>query len=500
MAQGSIVVVDIGTTSIRATLYDLSGASLHLARRDNPPLHYPDGRVEQDASSWETRVESLLTECALRASELGLSIEAVSLTSQRSSVIPLDSSGKPLRPAIMWQDLRTQAICSALESENPKIYSICGMKVTPVMSAPKMLWIKDNEPEVYSRTWKMAGIHDYVLYLLTGEIHTDPSLASRTNLLNLERMEWDDGLVSLFGIDKSILCEMVGAGSLAGRTCPSMARRTGIAAGTPVMSAGGDQQCAALGMGLYSPDRVVANTGTGSYLLAHSPKPVLDPEMRVFCNASAVPGSYVVEAGMPASGVIWRWFAENFYPQGKPAFGQVDFSQANAEAEAAPPGSSGVLFLPHFKGSGAPHFNPKARGCFHGLSLDTGRGDLGRSILEGIAAEMADNLGLLESLTRPALAVHASGGLTGLGLFNRIQASMFGKTLKVDSSGEATSQGAWISACAALGIYPSQADAAEAMLSLQPIKTYAPNQEESGFYARLRAARNRLYESLYGSC
>jgi sugar (pentulose or hexulose) kinase len=341
-------------------------------------------------------------------------------------------------------------------------------------------------------------VHDYVLLLLTGRLVTDASLASRSNLLNLESRTWDEDLIGLFGIDAAKLCDMVEPGSIIGGLLPAMAETTGLPSGLPVVSAGGDQQCAALGLGLTAPDRIVANTGTGSYLLAYSGKPVFDPEMRVFCNASALPDAYVVEAGLPASGVIYRWFRANFYGNAQePPSDANAFDSQNTEAASSPPGARGLIFLPHFKGSGAPHFNPGARGTFHNLDLNTTRGDMGRAILEGIAAEMADNLELLEGLTRGVDWVNSSGGLSKFGLFNQIQANMYGRKVRKSEQGEATALGAWISAAKAIGLYGSIGEAASAAESGSPIEGYLPDAPAVEYYGKLRAARRALYDSLY---
>ncbi len=328
----------------------------------------------------------------------------------------------------------------------------------------------------------MVGVHDFVLHILTGNFVTDPSLASRTNLLNLAKMDWDEELLALFGIPRSMLCEMLPPGSVAETLLPSVALATGLPEG------------------LTASDRIVANTGTGSYLLAHSPRPVFDPGMRVFCNASAIKGSYVVEAGMPASGVVYRWFGEKFYgSEAGQAGACADYSLVNTEVEASPRGAKGILFLPHFKGSGAPHFNPGAKGTFHNLDLNSGRGDLGRAILEGIVAEMADNLELLEQLTRKVDWVNSSGGLTRFALFNRIQADMFGRRVKRAEHGEATALGAWIQGAAAVGLYDSVYTAAKAAETGLPTEEYLPDPGAGEFYSKLRAARTGLYDSLYPS-
>jgi sugar (pentulose or hexulose) kinase len=498
MKRSGIITIDIGTTSMRAILYDREGRQLAMSRRDNQPEYFQDGRVEQDAGTWESILAQVLSDSAKAAEAHDIQPEGISLTAARSSVIPVDPEGKALHPAIMWQDLRTEAMCRELSVHDPEVYGICGMRVTPVMSAVKMKWFREKRPDIHARTWKMVGIHDFVLALLTGRYVTDPSLASRTNLLNLETLDWDGRLMELFGVPRGMLCDMIPTGSLAGGLLPGLAARTGLPAGLPVVNAGGDQQCAALGLGLISEDRIVANTGTGSYLIAFSRKPVFDPGMRVFCNAGAVQGSYVVEAGIPASGVVYRWFGEQLYDDAvAKACACGDFSALNEEAAASPPGAKGLIFLPHFKGSGAPWFNPNAKGTLHNLDLDSTRGDMARAMLEGIAAELADNLEILESLAGKVARVNASGGLTRFDLFNHIQADMYGRTLRKAEHGEATALGAWISAAVRLGIHAGHAEAlaaAEGGAEMEEIPTDSAIHE---LYTGLRERRRELYRSIY---
>ena len=535
MSGAGIITIDIGTTSMRAILFDTSGINKSTSQMPNQPLYYPDGRVEQDADSWAGILTRVLADCAQAALSFGIGVEALSLTSQRSSVIPLAKDGRPLHPAIMWQDTRTQALSVSMREASPEVFRRSGLQISPVFSAIKMRWFRERMPELYSRTWKMAGIQDYVLGLLTGNFVTDRCLASRTNLFNLHSLEWDPALIELFGIDARMLCDLVDQGSVCGHLLPSLASATGLPAGLPVVSAGGDQQCAALGLGLLSADRIVANTGTGSYIIGHSDRPVFDRERRIFCNVSAMPGAYILEAGTLTSGTVYKWFADNFYGFPDEAQGgegaessvrgasgrearvggrdsaggsQVvasPFAAVNSDAESAPPGANGLILVPHFKGSGAPHWNPDSRGLFYNLTLSSTRKDMARAVLEGIVAEMAENIDLLESLAGAIGMVRVSGGLTRLGLFNQIQADMYGRLVIRPAETEATALGAWISAAVCSGLYSSYAEAytaaeasaeAAAAPAGQKETEYEPSPENAPVYARLRKQKSRLYAAL----
>jgi sugar (pentulose or hexulose) kinase len=493
VAQG-VVTVDVGTSSMRAILYDAEGRALHVDRRANVPAYLSDGRVEQDARTWQTHLPSILRGCGAAAGRAGLEPVCIAVTAQRSSVIPVDAAGAPLHPALMWQDTRSAELARALQDAEPLVYRKTGLRISPVFSAIKMAWLRGFRPEVWSATRKLVGVQDWVLYLLTGRWVTDHSLASRTNLLDLDALDWDPDLLRLFGVPREKLCDLVAPGSLVGGLSPEMAAETGLAPGLPVVSAGGDQQCAALGLGLFSAGHAVSNTGTGSYQIRHADAPVHDDRMRVSCNVSAVPGAFVVEAAMLTTGAVHPWFRELLAPGGA----DVALAPGALDEEAArvPPGADGLVLLPHFKGCGSPHWDPEARGAFVNLSLATTRGAMARAILEAIAAELGEGLAVVEELCGPVQDVHASGGLTRSALFNQVQSDVLERTVLRFRGNEATSQGAWIAASVATGLAASHAEAFDRLSAHEPPDRYTPDPATRDAYRRLRLRSRAIYDAL----
>jgi len=330
-----VISVDIGSTSMRAVLYDAAGRSLHVAQRASAPVYGAGGRVEQDAHAWRDGLIALLEACAAEARTRSIEPACVAVTAQRSSVLPVDAAGAPLHPALMWQDTRGAALVQELAGSNAAVYGRTGLRISTVFSAIKMAWLRRHVPAVWRATHKLLGVQDWVLWLLTGRFVTDHSLASRTNLLDLDRREWAPDMLALFEVPRSMLCDLVPPGSIVGGLTPAVARRTGLDAGLPVVSAGGDQQCAALGLGLLSASHAVANAGTGGYLIGHAERPLHDPQMRVSCNVSAVPGAYIVEAALLAAGSVHEWFRK-LVPG-------ADARALEDEAAAVSPGCDGVL-------------------------------------------------------------------------------------------------------------------------------------------------------------
>lgn len=490
----AIITVDIGTSSSRATLYDASGQVIHMDQRENLPLFLDEGRVEQNPLTWQSVLLMTLKSCAEAAQVKGFEPLCIAVTASRSSVLAVDKAGIPLHPAIMWQDRRSAEMAQAMNEYNPLVYRKTGLKISPVFSAIKMSWLRRHRPDIWNKTHKLLGIQDWALHVLTGRFVTDHSFGSRTNLLNLEQRCWDTELLALFGVPSHMLCDLVAPGSVVGGLTPAMAGATALRAGLPVVSAAGDQQCAALGLGLFSGERAVSNTGTGSYLIGHSSRPALDSEMRLACNVSAVPGAYIVEAAVLTSGAIYRWFKESICQNAKAR--DDTFDRLNEAAALAPAGSNGLLLLPHFKGSGSPYWDPDARGIFFNLSLSTSRGEMARAILEGIAIEMKASLELVEILCGKVRSVSVAGGMSKSDLFNQIQSDIFERPVVRFNNNEATSLGAWIAGAVATGLetsYPAAFDHAQAGAASVG---YEPNPANTPVYAQRRRQSRALYHAL----
>ncbi|GHU28493.1 xylulokinase [Betaproteobacteria bacterium] len=489
-----IITVDIGTTSVRGALYDADSRLIHMEAQANVPAYFNDGRVEQDALAWKTVLPKVLKSCADAAGNAHIEPACISVTAQRSSVIPIDHDGNPLHPAIMWQDQRTAGLAQAMSGCNPLVYRRSGLKISPVFSAIKMAWFKRSRPDIWNRTYKMIGIQDWALYLLTGRLVTDHSFASRTNLLKLESREWDTELLRLFGVPSGMLCELVAPGSIVGGLSPGSADEAGLPSGLPVVTAGGDQQCAALGLGLFSGERAVTNTGTGSYLIGHSDKPALDERMRTACNVSAVPDAYIVEAAVLTSGSIYRWFSELGFSDG--SADASAFERLNAEAATVSPGTGDLILLPHFRGCGTPNWDPEAKGVFYNLTPGTSRGEMARAILEGIAVEMKGSLELIEAQCGRVASVSVSGGLTRSDLFNQIQSDVFARPVVRFGNGEATSFGAWIAGAVACGIDASHTLAFARAVDSGSSVSYQPDPANQPIYERVSRRARALYRAL----
>ncbi len=492
----AILVIDAGTTSMRSILFSPEGLVLNAMQKHNPPKYYQDGRVEHDPVSWTNSCLELLRESAAYAQEYHIRMSAISLTSFRSAVIPVDREGNPMSKAIMWQDTRTDDYCNTFADSKHEIFSRTGSIVSSVFSSLKMVWIKEHAPEIYHRAYKLAGIQDLLLHALTGRLVTDHSLAGRTSLMNITSRSWDKELLRIYGIDEEKLCDLVEPSTVAGALTNDAARRTGLEAGIPVITAGGDQQCAALGSGLLSEHAVAANTGTGSYVIGFTYQPVLDHQQRIFCTPSAVPDAYHLEASMLTTGTVYRWFCD-MLNTGKSGNEAISFRELDREAESSPPGAHGLLVIPHFLGSGSPYWNSQASGTMHNMNLSTTRGDIARAILEGIVADICSNIDVLESISQPVHSLRTSGGMAKSHVFNQIQADMLGRSVIQPKNQETTALGAWISAALRTGLFSTMKKAYNTAVKDSPPAIFSPRPDEADTYRELSERRRTLYRSLY---
>lgn len=491
--MNTILVIDVGTSSMRGILYDTSGKIRKKVQHHYRPKYVDNIKVEQNPLDWKKSLMEIISEMVSWTKRKVINIEAISLTAQRTSIIPVDQQGRPLRDAIMWQDKRTIAVCEQLEAHTEFVYQRTGSKINPVFTAPKIKWLKENEPEVYEESHKIIVIPDYLIFIMTGKFVTDYTYGSRTSLMNIETMEWDEELIHLFQIDREKLCQLIPQGSIAGYTSDKFNRKIGLQTSIPVISAGGDQQCAALGAGTIEDRSVQVTSGTGSFIIASSDRLQLDPEMRILCNVSAVPHKYILEASVLTTSTIVSWFASNFF---------ADANERSAievlldQAEKSPVGSKNLITFPHFQGRGSPDWNAMAKGMFFNVSLETNKGDFARSILESIAFEVYENIEIIHGLLGEIVSIGIAGGLTRSVLFNQIQADIYGQKVSLPENQETTSLGAWISASVSLGNYSSHEEALSQAEKGAEQTMFHPLKENREIYEPLKTFRKELYRRM----
>lgn len=482
----NILVIDIGTSSMRGLLFHDSFQLLMSTQICYSPRYMNDTIVEQPVSDWQN---ALLSICRT-ISEEAHSIDAISLTSQRSSVIPLSSDLKPLSDAIMWQDKRTIPICEALSPYADTVVRKSGSRINPVYTASKITWIRQMMPELYNKTQKFVVVPDYMFLLMTGQLTTDYTYGSRTLLMNIKTNTWDAELLDLWGVEKEKLPELSPPGRVVGKVRQDFARQTGIKAGTPVISAGGDQQCAALGQGVLRQGDIQIAAGTGAYVIGGYDS-YIENQDDIILGSSAIPGKYVLESSILTCCSAFNWYHTNFYPDN-----DKDYALINSEISRSRAHSASPLVLPYFQGRATPLWNSGANASIHNITLSTTRGDIARSLLEGIGYEIKENLTVMERyLETRAVDAVLCGGLTKCGPFPSILAGIIGLPVRIYSNPESTSLGAFMSAMVCLGQCSSYEDAFSLAREKDSIDIREP--EHTDVYENGNHEFRRTYLKLY---
>jgi D-xylulose kinase len=496
-----VAAIDAGTSGVRSMLFKTDGTVVSMAYEEFSSYYPSPSWVEQDASAWWTVAGKTMERSLKEAHASANDVISVSATNQRETIVPIDKAGNPLRRAIIWQDRRTVPQCDWIKAQvSPdEVYSITGLTIDPYFSAPKILWIKEKEPVTFKAASKFLLVHDFIMYKLTGRTITDFSNASRTMLFDLKQANWSDRLLGKFGIPKEKLPDPVAPGTRVGEVTSEAAKSIHLKQGTPVVAGGGDQQCAALGVGVVRPGSIKTTTGTGTFMLAYSTTPRLDPKRRVLCSRHVVPNAFVIEASMFTTGSALRWFRDNLGIEECEAASKrgVDpYDVITEKASKIPPGSEGVVHIPHLAGAGAPYWNPNARGVFAGLALGHTREHLMRAILEGVCYDIRTNLEVMRELGLAASEVRVTGGAARSEVWMQIQADVLGVPVVRTSMEEATALGAAILACKGVGVFSSVAEAAERMV--RPLPPLQPSQSNRAVYDRGFERYKKLYAAISG--
>jgi D-xylulose kinase len=483
------LAIDAGTTGVRSMFFDKSGRVLGRDYSEYASVFPNPSWVEQDAESWWSTGSATIRNAMKNGDVDASDVSTISVTNQRETVVPVDAKGVPIRPAIVWQDRRTVPQCDWIREQMPpdQVYSITGLTVDPYFTAPKIIWIRDKEPAVFEKTEKFLLVHDYLINRLTGEFVTDYSNASRTLLFDLRKADWSERMLSSLKIPEDKLPRPVESGTPVGELDESGAADTGLKAGTTVVAGGGDQQCAALGVGVVREGMIKCTTGTGTFMLAHSKTVRHDPGRRVLCSRSVVPNAFVIEASMFTTGSALRWFRDNLGTEEVSIAEEKGVDAYDIITKAAsevPAGSEGVVHIPHFVGAGAPNWNPHARGIFAGLALGHTRSHLIRTIMEGVCYEIRTNMEVMRELGLPTREVRVTGGAARSETWMQIQADILRTPVVRVEMEEATALGAAILAFRGTGVFDSVAEAAEEMVKTrEPLQPSAETLEvyKSGY-------------------
>lgn len=496
----SILILDIGTTSMRGILYDLHGHRLAMHRCANHPQFLEDGEVDESPRDWSDNTEQIIRAITSAGGVENTDIQAVAITSQRSSIIPVNRKGEPLMDTIMWQDVRNCDICGKLSKFNDLSFKHTGAKVNAVFSGSKMTWVRRNCPEIYANTYKFVNIPEYVYHLMTGSFRSDYTYASRSGLFNIHTREWDPELLRLYEVEPEKLCELSEPGTVirgrnpglsSGCVSEEYAKKTGLPAGIPVIHAGGDQQCAAVGQGVTHSGNISIIAGTGGFIMGALDRIPENLHDNVICNCSAIAGKYVIESNILACSSAFDWFAKQIYGMDK-----IDYVTTENEL-ASETDVTNCLVVPYFRGKGAPGWDPDARAVFADITLATRRSEMFKSMMESVFMELGNHLNdFSDYMTIDEIFI--SGGMTTSRTLNQLQADVYGRSVIAREDKESTAYGAYLVALTGLGYYSDVDEAFSSLRGEDKETVYEPDIEKHEKYVQKQSRMNELYRKVSG--
>ena len=492
--------IDIGTSGTKTLLINASKDGEVVASCTKTyPLSTPKPLwAEQAPEDWWQATVASIREVIQESGIDPKQIKGIGLSGQMHGSVFLDKDNSVLRPAILWCDQRTQAECDWIMDTvgRERTIELISNPVLTGFTAGKIIWLSNNEPELYKQVKKVLLPKDYIRLRLTGEFATEVSDASGTALFNVTKRDWAYEMLDAIGIPADWMPKAYESPEVSGRVNAEAAKLTGLAEGTPVVGGGGDQAAGAVGNGVVEEGIISSTVGTSGVVFAFADKPVVDPKLRVHTFCHAVPGKWHVMGVMLSAGGSLRWYRDTFADTETAvakALGKDPYDLMCKEASKVPAGSEGLIFLPYLTGERTPYPNPHARGVFFGITLRSDRAHFVRAVLEGVAYGLRDSFGILDEMGVPIAQVRASGGGARSDVWRQIQADMTGQdhvTINID---EGPALGVALLAGVGTGIYPSVADACRSVIKVATTTKSNPAVKKTydGFYP--------VYQSLYQS-
>ena len=445
-----IVAHDLGTTGNKASLHDEAGTTLATLTVDYPTSFASGGVAEQDPEHWWEAVGAATRGLLERAGVPGSAVTGVGLSGQMMGAVFLGEDERPVRPAIIWADHRSTAQADRLLAAvgQEEAYRRLGHRIHPTYTLAKMMWVRDSEPENWTRTRHVCVAKDFVVHRLTGTLVTDPSDASGTGAFDQTTGDWSPLLLGAAGIDAELLPPVVPSTTVVGGLTAAAAAHTGLRPGTPVVLGGGDGPMAAVGAGVLTPDDgAYVCLGSSSWISASTTRPLHDPAMRSMTFNHVVPGHFVPTATMQAGGASLSWV------MGLLGGADAGYEDLLARAAEVPAADEGLFFLPYLLGERSPHWNAAAAGTFAGLQRHHAAGHLVRAVLEGVAFNLRTCIAAFTENGIPVESVDVIGGGAGSDLWMQVLADVWQVPVRRRTIvAEANSLGAAVTTAVGLGL------------------------------------------------
>ncbi len=479
--------VDVGTTGARAVAVDERGNVVSASTSEYTLLTPRPQWTEQDPADWWVGVVEALGAVAREVGAVGEQVGGIGLTGQMHGSVFLDSAGDVIRPALLWNDQRTGKQCEEItERVGPqRIVEITGNPALTGFQAPKVLWLREEEPDAYERVAKVLLPKDYIRYRLTGEFATDASDAAGTLFLDLGERTWSSEVLDALEVPEDWLPAVYESPETTGEVNPAVAAELGLPEKLPVAAGGGDNAAAAVGTAITRHGFMSSSIGTSGVLFAHADRCTPDPSGRIHAFCHSVPGKYCLLAVTLSAGGSLRWWRD---------VTELGYDDLVAEADIVPPGAEGLVFLPYLTGERTPHLDPEARGAFFGLTARHTRAHMTRALMEGVLFSLRDGLEIMRDLEIRPTEIRATGGGAISLLWLRLQANVYGAPVHRVAIEEGAAYGAALLGHIAAGTFANVDEATAVVRTLEEVTEPDPGSME--IYDSLYAVYRDLYPSM----
>lgn len=494
-----VIGIDCGTSGTKTVLFDECGKVIASDTKEYNLYQPQNGYAEQDPSDWVNAMAETVRSVILKSGISSDKIVGVGISGQMHGLVMLDKDGKVLRNSIIWCDQRTTAEVELMNKivGKDKLIEITANPALTGWTAAKILWVRNNEPEIYDKCRHILLPKDYLRYILTGEFASEVSDASGMQLLNVGKRQWSKEICSLLDIDFSWLGKLYESSEVTGKITKSASQLTGLREGTIVVGGAGDNAAAAVGMGVCKDGKAFTTIGTSGVVFAHTSDISIDLKGRVHTCCAAVPDSWHVMGVTQSAGLSLKWFRDNFCSAEKEAAKQMnidEYSLMNKEAENVPIGSNRLLYLPYLMGERTPYLDPDARGVFIGLSAIHTKRDMLRAVMEGVSYSLRDCIEVFKEMKINISDMAICGGGGKSALWRSMLSDLYKCPVKTTKSEEGPALGAAILAMVGAGIYSSVEEACEMIVKDDKIQD--PVSANSKEYEKYYKLYKKIYPSL----
>ena len=481
--------LDIGTSAVKALLMDQNG-EIVAENSEGYPLNTPrSGWAEQNPEDWWQASQKVIKDLIKENDIDNSKIKAISFSGQMHSSVFLDKNMDIIRPAILWSDTRTSAECEEIYERVGGVEELAKLVSNPALegfTAPKILWLRNNEPENFKKLDTVLLPKDYIRYKLSAKLGMDLSDAAGTLLCDVKAEDWSEEIMEKLELEKSIMPHVLKSVDNVGTVTDEAAEKTGLSTSTKIIAGGADNACGSVGSGIIKAGRVMASLGSSGVVVAQTDKPEADPGGRIHLFNHAVPNSYYMMGVVLSAGMSFKWMKEEMFND------ELDFETLNKEAAAVEAGSDGLTFLPYLYGERTPHADADARGVFFGISGKHKRGHFIRSVMEGVSFGLRDSLELIKDRGVEIDEIRLIGGGAKSELWQQITADVFGETISLINIEQGPAFGAAIIAGVGSGFFADFESIVEELVDV--VKTVDPIPENVEKYNK----NYKIYQNLYG--